>query len=120
MLALATITAPNLDHYMEVKANIAMLTKKFSGQSCGQSPPSQSLPSASTTGNLATDCMAVEVRSPHVAQTKGKRATKRKVSEVEKAVKKSKGNNKQSDTNPRQQSKKKKVSIKLCLLLMCT
>jgi hypothetical protein len=120
MLALATIIAPNLDHYMEVKTNIAMLTKKFSGQSCEQSPPSQSLPSASITSNLPIDCMAVEVRSPHVARIKGKRATKRKMSEVEKAVKNSKGNNKQSDTNPRQQSKKKQVSIKLCLLLMCT
>jgi hypothetical protein len=57
---------------MEVKTNIVILTKKFSGQSCDQSPHSQSLPSASTTGNLAIDCMEVEVRSPHVAGIKGK------------------------------------------------
>jgi hypothetical protein len=121
MLALAAIIAPNLDHYMEAKTNIAMLTKKFSSQNCEQSPHSQSLPSASTTGNLAIDCIAVEVRSLHVARTKRKQATKRKVSEVEKAmVKKSKTNNRQSDTNPKQQSKTKQVSIKLCELVMCT
>jgi hypothetical protein len=64
--------------------------------------------------NEAMDCMEVEVCSPLVAQTKGKRPSTRKVSMVEKAVrKKSKGGNKkQSNTNPEhQRKKKKKVSI---------
>jgi hypothetical protein len=108
-----------------------MLTKKLGGQSYEQNPPSQSLPSASVTGNRTIDCMGVEVCSPLVARRKGKRSSNRKVSEVEKAVvkkskggnkkesdinqavvKKSKGGNKkESDTNPKWQRKKKQVFI---------
>jgi hypothetical protein len=44
MCALAAIVAPNVDHYTEVQNHVAMLTKKLSGQS----PPSQSPPSAKT------------------------------------------------------------------------
>lgn len=86
-----------------------MLTKKLGSQSYEQNPPSQSLPSASMTGNGTIDCMGVDVCSPLVARTKGKRPSNRKVFEVEKAVvKKSIGENKkQSDTNPKQQRKKK-------------
>jgi len=131
MLKLAAIAAPNVDHCTEVQSYVDMLTKKLGGQSYEQNPPSQSLPSASVTGNRTIDCMGVEVCSPLVARTKGKRSSNRKVSEVEKAVvkkskggnkkesdinqavvKKSKGGNKkQCDTNPKRQRKEKQVFI---------
>jgi len=115
VLKLAAIVAPNVDHCMEVQKYVDMLIKKFSGLSCEQSQPSQSLPSAPMIDNGAMDCMEVEVCSPLVAWTKGARPSIRKVSVVEKAVgkKSSKGGNKkQSNTNPEQQRKKKmKVSI---------
>jgi hypothetical protein len=149
MLKLAAIAAPNVDHCTEVQSYVDMLTKKLGGQSYEQNPPSQSLPSASVTGNRTIDCMGVEVCSPLVARTKGKRPSNRIVSEVEKAVvkkskggnkkqsdinqavvKKSKGGNKkQSDINPKQQRKKKQVLIvlkvvvcvKVCIFpIMCT
>jgi hypothetical protein len=69
MLKLAAIAAPNVDHCTEVQNHVDMLTKKLSGQSCEQSPHSQSLPSAkslssvSMINNGAIDCMAVEVCS---------------------------------------------------------
>ncbi|XP_062173549.1 protein FAR-RED IMPAIRED RESPONSE 1-like [Alnus glutinosa] len=92
MLKLAAIAAPDVDHCTEVNNYVDMLIKKLSGQSCEQCPPSHPLPSAksvpstSMTGNGAIDCMAMEVCSPLVARIKGKRASKRKVSEVEKAT----------------------------------
>jgi len=99
--------------------DIDVLTKKFSDLSCVPSPPFQLLPSASTTGSLAIDCTAVEVRSPHVARTKGKRVSNRTMSAVEKAVVKKAGGNKkkQSDTNPNQQVKKKKEKVLIVLEL---
>jgi hypothetical protein len=116
VLKLAAIAASNVDHCMEVQKYVDMLIKKFSGQSCEQSQPSQSLPSAKDLpsapmiDNGAMDCMEVEVCSPFVARTKGKRPSTRKVSVVEKAVgKKSKGGNKkQSNTNSEQRRKKKR------------
>jgi hypothetical protein len=66
MHALAVLTATIMEHYMEVKNHIHMLTKKFSGSltmkfsglSCEHSPPSQALPCASTTCNESIDSMA--------------------------------------------------------------
>jgi len=46
VLKLAAIVAPNVDHCMEVQKYVDMLIKKFSGPSCEQSQPSQSLPSS--------------------------------------------------------------------------
>ncbi|XP_062170384.1 protein FAR-RED IMPAIRED RESPONSE 1-like [Alnus glutinosa] len=114
VLKLATIAAPNVDHCTEVQNYVDMLIKKFSGPSCEQSQSSQSLPSAKDLPSAPMiddgdmDCMAVEVCSPLVARTKGKRPSTRKVSVVEKAVgKKSKGGSKkQSNTNPELQRKK--------------
>ncbi|XP_062152243.1 protein FAR-RED IMPAIRED RESPONSE 1-like [Alnus glutinosa] len=60
VLKLAAIAAPNVDHCMEVQSYVDMLTKKLGGQSYEQNPPSQSLPSASVTGNRTIDCMGVE------------------------------------------------------------
>jgi hypothetical protein len=106
MLKLAAIVAPNVDHYMEVENYVDMLTMKFSGPRCEQSPHSQSLPSAKLLPSASMTGDGVEVCSPLVAQTKGKRPSNKKVSAVEKSVKKSKTSNK-SNTNPKQQRKKK-------------
>jgi hypothetical protein len=102
VLKLAAIAAPNVDHCTEVQNYVDIVIKKFSGPSCEQSQPSQSLPSAPMIDDGDVDCMAVEVCNPLVAHTKGKPPSTRKVSVVEKAVgKKSKGGNKkQSNTNP--------------------
>ncbi|XP_062163714.1 protein FAR-RED IMPAIRED RESPONSE 1-like [Alnus glutinosa] len=102
VLKLAAIAAPNVDHCIEVQKYVDMLIKKFSGPSCEQSQPSQSLPSAKDLpsapmiDNGAIDCMEVEVCSPLVARTKSARPSIRKVSVVEKVVgkKSSKGGNK--------------------------
>ncbi|XP_062146803.1 protein FAR1-RELATED SEQUENCE 5-like [Alnus glutinosa] len=118
VLKLAAIAAPNVDHWMEVQKYVDILIKKFSGPSCEQSQPSQSLPSAKDLpsapmiDNGAMDCMEVEVCSPLVARTKGARPSIRKVSVVEKVVgkKSSKGGNKkQSNTNLEQRRKRKKI-----------
>jgi hypothetical protein len=112
VLKLAAIAAPNVDHCIEMQKYVDMLIKKFSGPSCEQSQPSQSLPSAPMIDNGAMDCMEVEVCSPLVARTKGARPSIRKVSVVEKVVgkKSSKGGNKkQSNTNPEQRRKRNKV-----------
>ncbi|XP_062173728.1 protein FAR-RED IMPAIRED RESPONSE 1-like [Alnus glutinosa] len=118
VLKLAAIAAPNVDHCMELQKYVDMLIKKFSGPSCEQSQPSQSLPSAKDLpsapmiDNGAMDCMEVEVCSPLVARTKGARPSIRKVHVVEKVVgkKSSKGGNKkQSNTNPEQRRKRKKT-----------
>jgi len=130
VLKLAAIAAPNVDHCMELQKYVDMLIKKFSGPSCEQSQPSQSLPSAKDLpsapmiDNGAMDCMEVEVCSPLVARTKGARPSIRKVSVVEKVVgkKSSKGGNKkQSNTNPEQRRKRKKVfnysKVVVCVLI---
>jgi len=95
VLKLAAIAAPNVDHCMEVQKYVDMLIKKFSGPNSEQSQPSKDLPSAPMIDNEAMDCMEVEVCSPLVARTKGKRPSIKKVFVVENAVvKKSKGGNK--------------------------
>ncbi|XP_062155293.1 protein FAR-RED IMPAIRED RESPONSE 1-like [Alnus glutinosa] len=118
VLKLAAIAAPNVDHCMELQKYVDMLIKKFSGPSCEQSQPSQSLPSAKDLpsapmiDNGAMDCMEVEVCSPLVARTKGARPSIRKVSVVEKVVRKKSskgGNKKQSNANPEQRRKRKKT-----------
>jgi hypothetical protein len=133
VLKLAAIVVPNVDHCTEVQNYVDILVKKFSGPSCEQSQSSQSLPSAKDLPSAPMiddgdmDCMAVEVCSPLVARTKGKRPSTRKVSVVEKAVgKKSKGGNKkQSNTNPEPQRKKEEEGIHrfeshcMCTYLMC-
>jgi hypothetical protein len=107
MLKLAAIEAPNVDHYTEVKNYVGMLTTKFSGPRCEQSPHSQSLPSAKLLPSASMTGDGVEMCSPLVAHTKGRKPSNRKESAVEKAVKKSKSSNK-SATNPKQQRKKKR------------
>jgi hypothetical protein len=115
MFELASIGATTIDNYTIVKNHVLECHKKLSGPRSEQILPFQSLPNASTTGNVSSD-MAVEsqnILSPHVVCTKGKRASKRKMSEVEKlVVKKSKGINHQaSDTNPKPNKKKKQVKF---------
>jgi hypothetical protein len=109
MLKLAAIVAPNVDHCTEVQNYVDMLTNKFSGPRCEQSPSSQSLPSAKLlpSASMTMTGDGVEVCSPLVAHTKGRKPSNRKVSAVEKAVKKSKSSNK-SATNPNQQRKQQR------------
>ncbi|XP_059460602.1 protein FAR1-RELATED SEQUENCE 5-like isoform X2 [Corylus avellana] len=52
MFVLASIGATTVDNYMIVKNHVYMLTKKLSGPSSEQIPPSQSIPSASTIDNV--------------------------------------------------------------------
>ncbi|XP_062155312.1 protein FAR-RED IMPAIRED RESPONSE 1-like [Alnus glutinosa] len=115
MLKLAAIVAPNVDHCTEVQNYVDMLTNKFSGPRCEQSPSSQSLPSAkllpSASRTMTGD--GVEVCSPLVAHTKGRKPSNRKVSAVEKAVKKSAASNK-SATNPNQQRKQQRKKKQPC------
>ncbi|XP_059436342.1 protein FAR1-RELATED SEQUENCE 6-like [Corylus avellana] len=87
MLELASIRATTVDNYTIVKNHVLECYKKLSGPRSEQIPPSQSLPDASIIGNVSSD-MAVEsqnVLNPYVVCTKGKRASKRKVSEVAKS-----------------------------------
>jgi hypothetical protein len=97
MHKLAEIAARNIDHYTKVQRHIDMLTKELCGLSCEPSPPSRTLPGASSTFNASIDGddLAVEsdqVHSPLVVRHKGRLPYKRKVSAVEQAaVKKSQG-----------------------------
>ncbi|XP_062166114.1 protein FAR1-RELATED SEQUENCE 9-like [Alnus glutinosa] len=115
MLKLAAIVAPNVDHCTEVQNYVDMLTNKFSGPRCEQSPSSQSLPSAKLlpSASMTMTGDGVEVCSPLVAHTKGRKPSNRKVSAVEKAVKKSAASNK-SATNPNQQRKQQRKKKQPC------
>jgi hypothetical protein len=66
------------ESHMSKEINVDMLTKKLSGLSYEQSSHSQSLPSASMTGNGVIDCIAVEVCNHLVARTKEKQTIKQK------------------------------------------
>jgi hypothetical protein len=76
MFELASIEATTMDNYTIVKNHVLECYKKLSGPRSEQTLPYQSLPDASTTGNVSND-MAVESKniiSLHVACTKGKQA----------------------------------------------
>jgi hypothetical protein len=94
MHKLAQLASPSEERYAEVRNLVLMLTNKFS-DCCEPSQPSQALPCGSPTRNESVDCVVVEsqkVLSPLTVKCKGKPPTKRKVSPVENAVKKSKKN----------------------------
>jgi hypothetical protein len=110
MHKLAVFAITNMENYTKAKKYVHMLMNKFSGSSSEPSPPSQALVGAYFTYNESMDgvendkvCNLLAIRG------KGKPLSKRKMSSIEKAVKRR--TNQSSDTNPKQKRRQNQVII---------